>query len=178
MKPIDDAPGRSLEWRQTGSRPHAFELTSTAGVHGDLKWQPGRGSLAVGHAGGGAWTFKRVGFLHPRMTVRAAESASTVAVFTPQLTGGVLELAGGRSFDWHRKGLWSPQWTFSSPEGSPVLRFRGSTGIATTGALVEIDDVRQVSSAPVLLLTGWYLIVLTHEDEELAAITTVVLTGS
>ena len=178
MKPIEESPDRTLEWAQRGSRPHSFELVSTAGVHGALRWEPGRGLLAVGRAATGAWTLKRVGFLQPRITVRAVASGTTVAVFTPRLAGGVLELADGRCFDWHRKGLWSPQWTFSKPDGSPLLRYRASTGVAAIGAVVEIEDERLVSSTPFLVLTGWYLIVLTHEDEEMAALTTIVLAGS
>jgi len=175
MEPIDASGDRALEWRQIASDPRAVELTSGAGVCGSLRWEAGRASLALGKTASGVWTFKRVGFLRPRITVRPVQGEADVAVYAPGLTGGVLHHADGRHFPFARKGLWAPYWAFRRHDGPPFMRFRAAGDSATLGAAVEIDKATVSHDLlPLLVLTGWYLIVLAHDDEELAMLTTVI----
>ena len=179
MEPIDASVDRALEWRQVSSHPRAFELTSDAGVCGSLRWEPGRGSLALGKTASGLWSFKRVGFLRPRITVRPLHGETDVAVYAPGLTGGVVHHADGRHFPFARKGLWAPYWAFRRHDGPPFMRFRAAGDSATLGAAVEIEKLTiSQDLVPLLALTGWYLIVLAHEDEELAMLTTVITAAS
>jgi len=175
MEPIDASTDRNLEWKQVSSHPRAFELTSDAGVCGSLRWEPGRGSLAVARTAAGLWSIKRIGFLRPRITVRPLHGQTEIAVYAPGLTGGVLHHADGRHFPFARKGLWAPYWAFRRHDGPPFMRFRAAGDSETLGAAVEIEKLTVSQDAvPLLLVTGWYLIVLAHDDEELAMLTTVI----
>jgi len=175
MEPIDASTDRALEWRHVSSHPRAFELTSDAGVCGSLRWEPGRGSLAVARTAGGLWSIKRIGFLRPRITVRPLHGQAEIAVYAPGLTGGVLHHADGRHFPFARKGLWAPYWAFRRHDGPPFIRFRAAGDGDSLGAAVEIEKLTVSHDVvPLLVVIGWYLIVLAHDDEELAMLTTVI----
>jgi hypothetical protein len=55
------------------------------------------GSLATAKSSAGAWTFKRVGFFKPRVTVRIQGEENNLVVYYPERAGaeGVLEFSDG-----------------------------------------------------------------------------------
>jgi hypothetical protein len=56
-----------------------------------LRWAKRWGSLATGESADRYWSFKRVGFLRPRITIREAGSDSNVAVFSYQSLKGTVD---------------------------------------------------------------------------------------
>jgi len=92
------APGM-LHWVQLHAIKHEFELRSGDELCGTLYWEKAFGSLASVTSEDGEWTFKRVGFLNPRVTVRQPGSDLDIAIFKPGWTGsGSLEFPSGRRF--------------------------------------------------------------------------------
>src|SRR5262245_2644107 len=67
VKAIQQHVEKPLRWVQTGSLPRGFELRAGKEGLATLRWQKMLGSLAVGESASGAWSFKRGGFLNPRV---------------------------------------------------------------------------------------------------------------
>jgi hypothetical protein len=167
----------ALRWLRTAEAPGTFELRSgdqliarlTLGRHG--------GSLAHAETASAKWSLKRVGFLHPRVTVRNAEGAGDVARLDIHWRRTSLQLAGGRSYTFERAGLSVPAWQFTSSSGEklvhvePVREGRhlegGTVSVAPGG--VGLPEL------PILLVTGWYYIVQEWFEDEAVAATEAVL---
>jgi len=78
----------SLRWVPAKKLKRAYELHAAERTVGCILWPKLFGSLAEVECGGHRWTFKRGGFLRPRVTVRGDSSNTDLAV---------LELSWGRS---------------------------------------------------------------------------------
>ena len=99
MRSIFTATGQELSWHQPKGLRRHFELRIGDEVLATLRWETNFGSLATAETAEGRWTFKRVGFWRPKVTVRAAGSDADLAVFEPRWTGsGTLTLASGHSY--------------------------------------------------------------------------------
>jgi len=113
---------RTLEWVPSRSARRSYELRSGTDVLGRLRWPKMFGSLAEGEFGDQRWTFKRGGFLRPRVLVRPAGSDENAAVFEMSFGGGgLLRTNTGQCFQWSRQGFWSQQFVFSYESGSAAL---------------------------------------------------------
>ena len=128
-----------------------------------------RGSLADAEAEGHHWTFKRQGFWQPRVTVRAPGSDADVAVFRPRWAGGgTLDFADGRSVRLSSANFWQSQWVWQEKD-QPLILFKGRHGIVKAKGAVEIQPgAESRPDTPLLVLLGWYLILL-HADDTAAA---------
>jgi hypothetical protein len=121
------------------------------------------GSLFCAHAAKAEWTFKRVGFLSPRVTVRRPESDENVAEMRFGWThAGTLEVAGGRRYAWASLGFWGHTWAFRGVAGSDVTFKPNWNG---TRCDVEVPvAARRSPDLALLLALGWYFVILTAED--------------
>jgi hypothetical protein len=128
-----------------------------------------RGSLADAEAEGHHWTFKRQGFWQPRVTVRAPGSDADVAVFRPRWAGGgTLDFADGRSVRLSSANFWQSQWVWQEKD-QPLILFKGRHGIVKAKGAVEVQPgAESRPDTPLLVLLGWYLILL-HADDTAAA---------
>ncbi len=179
MKPLRGCTSGNLEWRQVSTRPREFELTSDSAVYGLLRWPATCSPLAIGEAASGRWTFNRDGLLRRRITARRAQEEADAAVYSPRFRGGILEVEGGQLYVWTRKGPWAPRWTLRPANGRPLVQFDRIRGFSELAARVEVrEDARSLDTTSLLILMGWYLIVLDNEDAEMAAITTVLMGGA
>jgi hypothetical protein len=165
-------------WSQPKAMRREYELTNGDEAVGHLRFEKSCGSLAVAEVGSQSWTFKREGFLHPRVTVRASDSDQNLAVFHPSWTGtGVLEFSDGHRVQWRCLNFWRSGWCFAQND-QPLMSFRQHAGIAKLSARLEVEPL---SSADLSLLAalGWYLMLLTAQDAAMTAVTasTVAITG-
>ena len=161
-----------LYWIQPKALERWFELRAEDRVVATLGWQTSCGTLARGEAADGRWTFKRVGFLNPRVTVRESGSEIDLAVFWPRWLGdGTLEFAYGRAFRWQSTNFWATDWMFADADGTPVVAFKqGSpegklSDMFKMQALIDIyPEARDLPELPLLVLVGWYLMILRRDD--------------
>jgi len=120
MRTIAEVADQVLVWVQPARLKQTFELRTGDEAVATLQFQ--RASLAAGEVADQQWTFKRVGFWHPQVTVRAAGSDANVAVFKPAWTGGgTLELPQGRLLRFGAANFWHSQWDWSDPAGNPIV---------------------------------------------------------
>ena len=81
MRPIGNVITQELTWTRAGTSRRTYELHAGAEVVATLRYARGWGADAVVEAGDSCWTFRRVGFWHPRVTVRVVGSETDLATF-------------------------------------------------------------------------------------------------
>lgn len=167
----DQVVGQELEWRQPRAGRRLYELTEAGRGVAALRFQSVCGSLAAGEYGSGKWTFKRTGFLSPRISVRAEGSDTDIATFTPGwMGGGWIVFGWGRRYQLRQSNFWGTQWTFQGEDGKPAITLSARQGFLKEGGLVTVAPSAQgLTETPVLLLLIWYVRVLMNEDASAAA---------
>ncbi|HXW67664.1 MAG TPA: hypothetical protein VEL82_07315 [Thermoplasmata archaeon] len=170
LVPLAGVDRTTLRWLRRTERPAAFALLAGESAVAELEWSRVDGSLASGRTADAAWTLKRIGFLHPRLTVRAAPGGPDVARVSIHLNYHRIELADGGAFRFHRAGLLVPAWKVSTEDGAellhvePVREGRRLVG----GAVIASDAGARAPELPLLAIVSWYVIVLAwFEDEAL-----------
>jgi len=161
-----------FEWRQPKATERAYELTSGEKEFGRLRFEKSSGSLASGSTGNHHWTFKRSGFLSPRVTVRESGSEIDLASFVPTWTGsGWLQFSSGKRYHLRSTNFWSTEWSFEDESGNRVVSLTGPHGLFKHGghAAVASSFTGQPETLVMLLLI-WYLRVLMNEDASAVAV--------
>lgn len=168
MRRISEVARDELLWLQPVARKREHELRAGDDLVASLRFQ--RGSLADAEAEGKHWTFKRQGFWHPRVTVRVPGSDMDIATFRPHWAGGgTLEFPDGRTVRLTTANLWQTEWAWQDKD-QPLIRFKGRHGIVKAKGAAEIEPAAASSpDMPLLVLLGWYLILLHAEDSAAAA---------
>jgi hypothetical protein len=177
MKSIRDVAGGELDWVQPARTKQAFELHSGDEVVGTLVWA--RMSLAAGETADGSWTFKREGFWHPRVTVRLAGSEDNLALFSPNWGGGgTLDIVGGQQLRFGSANFWHSQWDWLDASDKPLVHFKSRQGLFKLEGQVEIAaDASTSPDVPMLVVLGWYLLVLFARDAAASSAGTVAVMG-
>ena len=174
MSPISDAPNGLLRWTPRPGR--MFVLVPESGApaeeqeSGRLFFSGKSGSLAKGETAHGEWTFKREGFLHPRITVRKTGADNNCGALSLSASGnGKLTLAWGEEFTLSTGGWMQSHWSFMRG-AVEVIRFSRDGSSAD----VEILNLKLTAETlSVLVLLGWYAPLLAAEEAAVIASTVV-----
>ena len=179
MQSIRKIAPATLHWVQLRAIKHEFDLRSEDELCGTLLWKKAFGSLASATSSDGQWTFKRVGFLNPRVTIRQPGSDLDIAMFKPSWTGsGVLEFPSGRRFQWEHKDFWRLEWTFQEA-GQELLRFKSKASSLKMKVRVDLSpSVKNLPEASLLASLGMYLLVLMRDDSAAASASTAAVAAS
>jgi len=174
MRPLAEVAGEELLWTQPSARKREHELHAGDDVVATLAFQ--RGSLANAAAAKGEWTFKRHGFWHPRVTARIAGSETDLVVFRPHWSGGgQLDFADGQTLRFASANFWQSQWVWLEDRDKPLIRFKGRHGLVKANGAVEISpEAVHRPDIALLVLVGWYLILLYAEDAAAASTAAIV----
>jgi hypothetical protein len=164
MKSIRELGTNKLAWEQTG--PLASRLTTGDDVVGWLRWSKASGSLAEGESSEGKWMLKRTGILHPKVTVRRADSEENIAVMTMGLTGGGnLKFSDGSEYQLSPSRLWHSEWNLLDSHGTRLLTLKPELGWKKAAALVDIyQGALQIGNLSLLALVSWYVALLSSYD--------------
>jgi hypothetical protein len=159
MSPITDAPNGVLRW---SARPGRTFVLEAEGLEiGRLAFSGKSGSLAKGMTAHGEWTFKREGFLHPRITVRKTGADSNCGALTLSANGnGRLTLAWGEEFSFVTGGWLQNHWSFNR-NLMEIVRF------SRDGSSADVEVVNPTVSEEtlsVLVLLGWYAPLLAADE--------------
>jgi hypothetical protein len=174
--PFATIPGKGAEafrWLRASEEPLAFTLLVGDAEVARLHWRRRGGSFATAESAGATWTLKREGFLSPHLSARPEGKETPTARLTPHLRHHLLELAGGRTYRFHRQSILLPAWTLSRPDGSEVLHIEPvPDGRRLSGGAVVVAPGYDAAELPLLLVFTWYFIVLAwFEDEAVEALT-------
>lgn len=166
-----------LVWTQPKARSRAYELRNADSLIGHLCFEKACGSLASAEVAGQNWTFKRVGFLAPGVTVRSANLEANIAVFRPHWgSGGILHFADGHQARWRCTNFCGSQWAFVGSDNHIVVQFTHHEGFFKASAQLEFEpSSAALPEFPLLAALGWYLMILAADDAAaVAAASTVV----
>ncbi len=159
-------------WTQENAMDKSFRLFSDEQLIGTLDFRSIFGTLAEATTSIQTWTFKRVGFLNVRVTVRKPDEDLDYAVFYPRIFGdGLLQIMDGRSFSWAPLNFWRTKWMFFDNGDIPILQFAEGgqefkiSEIFKTQAEVTILDASLSTQELALLVPfGFYLLILHKND--------------
>ncbi len=176
MSPITEAPNGILRWTPRPGRTFVLLADSVAGVAvedqeaGRLFFSGKSGSLAKGATAHGEWTFKREGFLHPRITVRKTGADSNCGALSLSASGnGKLSFVWGEEFGFSTGGWMQSHWSFKRGLVE-VVRFSRDGSSAD----VEILDLTiPAETLSVMVLLGWYAPLLAADEAAVIASTVV-----
>jgi len=171
-------PVRELAWSQPRALKMAYELHQANSTIATLEFRSATGSLAVGTCREGAWTFKRVGFFKPRITIRVKDQAENIAVFANQTwkNGGSISLADGRTFP-VTTNFWQSEFEIQTPSGQPLIRFRNDGFLRMSSVVSVFSNAANLSELPWLMMLGWYIALVSYMDTASTISITGVLTA-
>lgn len=164
---------RELRWEKADrASGGGYRLRDGDATVATLRFRSAWGTLATAESADGCWTFKRVGFLQTRVTIRPCGSEQELAVFKNNSWsgGGTLELPDGRRYQADTNG-WMTSYTFSSEaDDAPLVRYRRIGGLLHLSSDVGITHAgAEVPELPWLVMLGWYLTVQLHNDASSAS---------
>ena len=167
--PLHQVVDRELTWVQSGAFSRRHELRAGDETIAAL-WHPKPiGSLALGEAAEGRWTFKRSGFLRPRVSVRVEGTEQDLLVVEMIWSGGGrFRLASGERFRWGCSSFWRMEWEIGREDGPALLTIANQLAPKMKARLIIDPAARRMPELPVLVLLGWYLMVLAFEDSAAA----------
>lgn len=180
MEKLSAAVGSQLCFVQPKALERQFELRTAKSLFGVISFETALGTRATAEVATGRWTFKRVGFLNPRVTIREAGSDADVGVFWPKFSGGGwLEFSHGGRFQWKSLNFWASTWGFANPGGELVFTLKPGaekfklSDLFRTQAVVEIGTASfGLAELSLLLMLGWYLMIMQQDDAAATVVTT------
>jgi hypothetical protein len=164
--------GDELAWRQPQNNVRNFELLRGEEAFGTLEFRSLWGTLAVASNPIQDWSFKRLGFLNPHITIRHPNADSDYALFFPKVFGGgILQLLDGRPFNWEPTNFWRTRWHFTDKSAAPIMSFdlgneeRKLTDFLKLQAAVKVESSRITNQEfSIMVNLGFYLMVLYQAD--------------
>jgi len=164
-------------WTQPKASSRVFELHRGEEPFGTLEFRSMWGTLAISKDPIQEWSFKRVGFLTPHITVRMPDSDSDYALFDPKVFGGgMLHTPDGRPYRWEPLNNWHTKWRFTDKKGSPIMTFEQDAEEFKLSELFTVQSAAIVESSRItnlefsmLVNLGFYLVVLNSMDSSAAA---------
>lgn len=169
--------GDIFQWAQPKATVRSYELRRHDAPFGSMEFRSMWGTLAWSKDPVQNWSFKRVGFLNPHVTLRMPNSESDYAIFEPKVFGGgTLHTPDGRPILWEPINFWRTKWCFTDKNGTPIMSFiQGSEEFKLTEIFKLQTEVTVESSRitnlefSMLASLGFYLVVLYSADSAAAA---------
>lgn len=156
----------NLRWFHPDPVARVHELHGPEGKVASIQWVADKGTLATAEWGARAWTFKRFGFFHPKITIRRRGSEANIGRFEPNMSGGgLLHLDDG--IDYRLVGnFWRAEWRWVSGAGRDALEFRRDFAVQerNEGHLTWVADDLREETFHLLTLFGWYVVIMLADD--------------
>lgn len=177
MKKITEVAHNPLSWVQPKASARYYELRADAEIAATLSFRSSSGSLATAVLEGGSKTFKRIGFLNPRVTVRDAGGLEDLATYHPRLWGGGdLVFSDGLVIHWRSTNFWGTSWAFADATGQILVDFkpgleheRLSDMFKTQATVTTKNPASLQGRESLLVVLGLYLLILQEEDTTASA---------
>jgi hypothetical protein len=171
--------GKDIRWERTKEKGEHYHLMIDDEQVAALSWTgQWRYDKAQAQTSYGSFRFERQGFWSQRVVI-LEDSGEERGVYNPNwwAGGGVLELSSGDTYTWRPRGWMGSRYEWQNNDEKPLIEFavkhgwfKMSTelGFVATGIKPENVDL--------LVIFGWYLIVLANKDAAATATTVVVAT--
>lgn len=164
METIAALASQHLEW-VTSSTSRCYELRAGNEVAATLQFRSLFKSLAIAKSSEACWTFKRMGLLHTRVTVRLCDSSDEVGTFKHNTWrgGGTLEMADGQVFK-ATTNLWQTKFEFQDASGGSLVQFKLQGLLRMKGTVTLAPGASDLAVLPLMAILGWYIIVVIQAD--------------
>ena len=171
MKALSDVNLKELKWVRRSRKED--ELVSGDDVVGALHWASSHSSLAIAESADGNWTFKRAGFIHPRITIREAGKDTDLYIARMGWGGeATIMFPGQGAFRW-TPNIWHRKWTLIDSDGKELMRIELSGIVNVGGSLTVEPSAIQAPKFSLLALLGWHLIMLVLSEDAASTAATV-----
>jgi hypothetical protein len=187
VRSLKGQPEFHLQWVQIGDLESQLLADGSNDPFATLKWAKKWGSLATGETSDGKWTLKRVGFLHPKVTVRELSSTTETALFSLNWGGdGVLELASeATKFVFKKASMWDSEWILRrSGVEETILSIKPELSLTNTlsrNIMAKVELGQNALSEPrlsLLALVTWHVIILmSYDDSSGGGVTAALMAG-
>ena len=162
LKSFSETGFKRLKWVQRGSKED--ELLSDDDVVGALHWASASGSLATAETADGKWAFKRVGSVHPRITIReAGKDVDLYAAYVGWGGNATLMLPGQEPYQW-APNIWRSKWILRNNDCNEIMSIELNGAAKINGDLTIRDSSVPTSTLSLLVLLGWYLVMNAPSD--------------
>jgi hypothetical protein len=165
--------GKDIRWERTKEKGEHYHLLvddeQVAALSWTSQWHYDKAKAETGY---GSFRFERQGFWSQRIVI-LDENGDERGVYNPKWTGGgTLELSSGDTYIWRPRGWMGNRYEWLNRDEKPLIEFavrhgwfKMSTelGFVATGIKPENVDL--------LVIFGWYLVVLATKDAAVAAAT-------
>ena len=174
MQSLVGLTGTALRWEQPSASKMEYELRANgAATVTTLRFRSMFGSLATAESADGCWTFKRVGFWQPRVTVRVCGSETDIATFTNNTWsgGGTLVLPDSRKL-LASTNMWATQYEFKTETDASLIHYKMHGMIRLSSDVTLQPAAADLPELPWLVPFGWYLTILMYMDSASASAVT------
>ncbi len=176
MKPLDKNI-TALTWHPAKGNRH--ELRVGDDIYAELHRHSIFGSLTTGEVLSGKFSFKRMGFFKPYITVRQDGTETDLAVQRKAGRGEEeLRFTDGTVFVWKATKDKKKEKGYYDSKGNLLVGFIPKHGLMKSSCEIRLTpDTAACPQIPLLLMAGWYHLILENEDE-IAMMTSVIATAS
>ena len=175
MKSLSGVDLDSLEWVQRSITED--ELVSGNETLAALHWTSSWSSLAVAESAEGRWTFKRVGFIHSKVTIRKEGGNADLYVVPLGWSGeATITLQELGAFKW-TPNVSHTTWILRDSQEIEVMRIELNGFVNVSGKLTLKQTSLDSEKLTLLAILGWYVIMsVLSEDAESASSSAIVPT--
>ncbi len=159
------------EWRQPDVKKRRYELVAGNTVKASLAFRSILGTMAECRVDGSEYTFKRTGFLHPKVTVRRSPYDQDIASMDLSWRGeGALEMLNGGRYTLRRLSFWGVRWGIMDDQGDLLASVHMKPKLLRYEGEVQLEERSGREKEMALLLSLlWYIAVLISQESTAAA---------
>ncbi len=180
MKQIIDAVGSELYWEQPKLSQRSFVLRSPEDSFAQLDFTSSFNATASASSADGSWIIQQMGFLSDHVSIQIVDSELELANYQPDWMGtsGEIQFSMGGKYRWNVIGLMGSKFCISRVDGPGLITYvsgarnRKITNLFKQQAqMVIAPDTWQIKHLSVLVLLGWYLVIMHYEEAAVIAST-------
>jgi hypothetical protein len=175
MAELKDDSGATLKWEQVKAGQRYYELRKGNEKMASLTFPRALGTFAEAELAGARYTFKRTGFLHPKVTIRRTGLEEDIGLVRLTMGGnGTLEFTDGKRYGFHLLSFWNNRWGFFDEQGNLLMTILIHPSFVKHDGDVFLEDARMDKHTMLLMVIGWYMMAQMAEEGEMAAVTAAV----
>lgn len=165
MPTLHEMIGIGLRWEQPSATKMEYELRAEQTTLATLRFRSSFGSLATAESAEGCWTFKRVGFWRPKVTVRVCEQPTDLATFVNNTWtgGGTLTLGSGQTV-LASTNMWATQYALKTSADAPLVHYKMHGMLRLSADVTIAPAAAGLPELAWLVPFGWYLALLMAMD--------------
>jgi hypothetical protein len=174
---------KELYWSQKKSKERSLELVNENKIIGSIKWKKVAGSRATAELDDQKWTFKRIGFFKPRVTIRSEKKEETIAIFEPKRSGDGSLFLKKKKFTWKPTDTTNNEFAFYNENDKEFIvkiskiKSKKTSEVFKFKSKVEINETVKTDNQLLLLIVlSCYLFESFENDSAIEAAKTGIIT--